>query len=165
VLSALRGPADGLGEAVKKRVGPPSLSLTALDELVDRVRLAGVLVQTEVAGDPVPLSADVDQAAARIVQEALTNVARHAAGERARVLVRYRPGPTWASLLIVVDNDGPVRPPAAEPEGKPGGRGISGMRERTQAFGGTFRAGPRPEGGFRVHAELPICPPAERGSP
>jgi signal transduction histidine kinase len=147
MLSALRG----TGETAPRS---PSLSLAALDQLVSRARLAGVRVDTEVTGEPVLLPADLDQAAARIVQEALTNVARHAVGAQARVLVHYQHGPRRANVLIVIENDAPAADPAA-PVRATGGRGIAGMRERAAAFDGTVQAGARAEGGFAVRAELP----------
>jgi signal transduction histidine kinase len=151
VLASLRGtrqpaPADD-GDR------PRSPRLSELEQLVARARLAGITVDTQVDGDPVPLPTGPDQAAARIVQEALTNVARHAGTAAARVQVSYcRAADTddAAEVVIVVDNDGPVVIDLST-----GGRGIPGMRERAEACGGTLQAGPRP-GGFRVEARLPL---------
>ncbi|WP_280506612.1 sensor histidine kinase [Nocardia farcinica] len=92
----------------------------------------------------------IDVAAARIVREALTNVVRHAPGAAAQVCVRYDP----ASVEITVDNTRPLRTAARSG----GGSGIAGMRERAHALGGTVTAGPRPDGGFRVAALLPVAP-------
>jgi signal transduction histidine kinase len=160
MLTALRGTGEPAPRA-------PSLSLAALDRLVARARLAGVRVDTQVIGEPVPLPADLDQAAARIVQEALTNVARHAVGAQARVLVHYQHGPDLADVLIVIENDDPETAAATSLVRPTGGRGIDGMRERVEAFGGTLEAGPRPQGGFRVRAELPVVPaePVAEGGP
>jgi signal transduction histidine kinase len=82
----------------------------------------------------------------RIVQESLTNVLKHAAPARAEVTVAIQPG----AVLIDVEDDGTVEPSAPD-----GGSGIVGMRERVAVFDGVLTAGPRPNGGFAVHAELP----------
>jgi signal transduction histidine kinase len=151
VLASLRGtqqPVDG-----ETGVRPPSPSLCRLEEIVARARLSGVKVQTQVDGEPLPLPIDTDLAGARIVQEALTNVARHAGTERAAVRVNYHRDADRAEVVIMVDND--VLAGSADPVDGAGGRGIPGMRERAQACGGTLAAGPRP-GGFRVEARLPI---------
>jgi signal transduction histidine kinase len=104
-----------------------------------------------------PLPADVDLAAYRIIQEALTNSARHSGGSTATVRVSYGDG----ALVIEVDDDGVPRSggrAAARASGPPGGpgNGIAGMTERAKVLGGTLRAGPRPEGGFSVRAWLPL---------
>jgi signal transduction histidine kinase len=96
----------------------------------------------------------VDLTAYRIIQEALTNTAKHAAGQAARVRLDYG----GARLLLTVTNDGPPLPPPA-----PGaGYGLTGMRERAHSVGGELRAGPRPEGGFQVAATLPVPPEARQ---
>jgi len=88
------------------------------------------------------------------VQEALTNVRKHAAGpELGKVEVELHYGDT--SLRVRVADDGPGVREGVKEEG-PGGHGLIGMRERVTAYGGTLRAGPRPDGGFEVVAELPI---------
>jgi len=92
----------------------------------------------------------VDVAAYRIVQEALTNVARHAGPATATVRVVYGED----DLTMQVDDDGSARPGAAQQPAS--GNGIAGMRERVAALGGEFDAGPRPEGGFRVRAWFPL---------
>jgi signal transduction histidine kinase len=105
------------------------------------------------------VAAGVDLAAFRIVQEALTNVVRHAGGD-ARVTVRLVYAP--AELVVQVDDDGKGAESASgrrlrdsdRPSGR-SGRGIAGMRERVHALGGTFAAGPRPGQGFRVRAQFP----------
>jgi signal transduction histidine kinase len=100
----------------------------------------------------------VDLAAYRIIQEALTNSARHSGGTQATVRVAYGDG----ALIVEVDDDGIPRPagrPGTRPTGtRPGrpGNGIEGMTERAKSLGGTLRAGPRPGGGFGVHAWLPV---------
>ncbi|MEU9351050.1 sensor histidine kinase [Streptomyces griseoloalbus] len=118
------------------------------EQLVERARAAGLAVELTVTGDARPLDAAVDRAAYRIVQEALTNAARHAGA--AKVTVRLDYG--GAELTIGVDDDGsadPDRPPAP-------GTGLTGMRERVTALGGTLTTGPRAEGGFSVRARLPL---------
>jgi signal transduction histidine kinase len=143
VLAALHA----AGEAAPRTPAP---GLDRLDELtVD----AGLPVDTSVVGTVRRLPAEVDRAAYRIVREALTNVRRHAAaGASATVVIEYRP----EELVVRVADDGggaPVTGPVAE------GTGIGGMRERAAALGGSLVAAPRPEGGFRVVARLPL--PAE----
>jgi signal transduction histidine kinase len=124
------------------------LGLEQLPGLVSRASSAGLTVTVTVTGTECQLPADVDWAAYRIVQEALTNVTRHSGQGSACVQVSYEP----AVLTVRVDDDGngthgqPVAP----------GMGITGMRERATALGGQLQAGPRPGGGFRVLAELPL---------
>jgi len=126
----------------------PTPGLARLPELVDRAALAGVRVDTDVRGaDGLPEGLGL--AVFRIVQEALTNVVKHAAPAHCRVAVTVADG----VVEIEVTDDGPgvrVLPDA------PTGHGLIGMRERTAVYGGTFAAGPRAHGGFRVHATLPV---------
>jgi signal transduction histidine kinase len=126
----------------------PAASLSGLDALLDRARSTGLAVRGEVAGAPRPVPPEVDLAAYRIVQEALTNVARHAAAATAVVRIGYQD----EDVCVQVDDDGTGGPggPAK------GGSGIRGMRERARALGGELSAGARPEGGFRVLARLPL---------
>jgi signal transduction histidine kinase len=140
-LSVLRSTEDGDGS-----------SLCQLDSLVARARAAGLPVTVAVSGAQRPLPAEVDRAAYRIVQEALTNVSRHAGQARASVRLQYTPD----GLTIQVDDDGAgsgIRPAAP-------GLGLIGMRERVSALGGRLQAGPRDGGGFGVRAELPAREPA-----
>ncbi|MFF1321631.1 sensor histidine kinase [Streptomyces sp. KS_5] len=116
--------------------------------LVERARAAGLAVDLTVTGDERPLAATVDRAMYRIVQEALTNAARHAGPAKVSVQLTYEEG----DLTIHVEDDGtadPSRPPTA-------GIGLTGMRERVTALGGTLEAAPRAEGGFAVRARLPL---------
>lgn len=107
--------------------------------------------------DSGPLPATVDLAAYRILQEALTNCVRHAPGTSALVRVRHDD----RDLVVEVTDDGPA-PHGPAPAGRPGtggsgsGNGIVGMTERAHALGGALEAGPRPDGGFRVRARLPL---------
>jgi signal transduction histidine kinase len=122
----------------------PALGLDRLDDLTAD---AGLPVKTTVTGERRPLPAEVDRAAYRIVQEALTNVRRHAPAGSAEVCVSYEP----AQLRLAVRNT----PGGSTPTGEAGGSGIAGMRARAEALGGTLEAGPVDGGGFLVSAVLP----------
>jgi signal transduction histidine kinase len=127
----------------------PTPGLADLDALVAEVTAAGLPVSVRAEGTPRPLPAEVDRAAYRIVQEALTNVRRHAGpSASACILIAY----LNSAVIIDVSDDG-EGPPASTMDG---GNGIAGMRERALALGGSVEAGPRSGGGFRVRAELPI---------
>jgi signal transduction histidine kinase len=127
--------------------------LCQLDGLVERARAAGLPVTVIVTGAERPLPPEVDQAAYRIVQEALTNVSRHAGHACASVQLHYTP----QTLSIQVDDDGKGTVTGTRPSGP--GLGLIGMRERVSALGGQLQAGPR-DGGFRVRAELPARAPS-----
>ena len=142
-LGLLRG--EGAAEA--------PAGLDRLDERVAQVREAGLPVTVRRTGEPVPLLPAVDVSAYRIVQEALTNVLKHAGPASVTVGVGYGPG----GLELSVEDDG--RPGAA---GHGGGQGLIGMRERVGMFGGELSAGPRDGGGFAVHARLPVAVAAAR---
>jgi signal transduction histidine kinase len=124
----------------------PQPGLARLPELVEHARAAGVEVTLEVAGTPRPLPASVDLSAFRIVQEALTNVRKHASGAPATVRVGWEP----QALALAVRDRGPGGAPAD------GGHGLVGMRERVRLHGGELRAGPAADGGFEVAAVLPL---------
>jgi signal transduction histidine kinase len=127
--------------------------LRAVDESVPRAPAAGLAVRVDESGQRAPLPADVDLAAYRIVQEALTNSARHSGGTNATVRIAYREG----ALMVEVDDDGALRSPGRPPGQLHGtGSGIAGMTERAAALGGTLQACPRPGGGFTVRARLPL---------
>ncbi len=135
----------------------PAPGLARLGDLVDHAAAAGLAVRIEEEGQRVPLPADVDLAAYRIVQEALTNSARHSGSANATVRLRYGD----SALQVEVDDDGVPRPPGrplaqAGGPGRGPGNGIAGMTERATALGGTLRAGPQSEGGFGVRAWLPL---------
>ncbi|MBY8870926.1 sensor histidine kinase [Micromonospora sp. PLK6-60] len=127
----------------------PTPGLAQLPELRQRLAGAGVPVTVEVAGAPRPLPVAVDLAAYRVVQEALTNVLRHAGPATATVHLRYAPN----EVTVRVTDTGRGR--VGGPD-RPAGHGLAGMRERVAALGGTFDAGSGPAGGFRVHATLPV---------
>lgn len=126
----------------------PAPGLARLDALVERTRAVGVPVAVEVAGSLTSLPAAVDLAAYRIVQESLTNVLRHAGTATASVHLALTAHDLRVSITDT-GRGGPL-PPA------PDGHGLAGMRERVSALGGTLTAGPRPEGGFTVTANLPV---------
>jgi signal transduction histidine kinase len=148
MLGMLRG-----ADAASTGARAPSPGLGDLDGLVAEVVGSGLTVEVRVEGDRRDLPTGVDLSAYRIVQEALTNVIRHAGRARATVTVRYADD----AVTVDVEDDGSPRP--AEAAGAPapggGGHGIMGMRERVAVFGGALDAGPRPDGGFRVTARLP----------
>ncbi|MFD8404908.1 sensor histidine kinase [Streptomyces anulatus] len=129
----------------------PGAGLARIGELTERARAAGIALSVRTDGDARTLPEDVDRTAYRIVQEALTNVARHAG--RARTAVRI--GYTERMLTVAVLDEGPCAPGASITPGT----GLTGMRERVAALGGTLVAAPRPDGGFAVHAELPLALP------
>lgn len=136
----------------------PSPGLARLPELVSACASAGLAVTVTTTGEPRPLSPGVDLTAFRIVQEALTNVTKHAAADSAHVRLAY----AGSRLLITVSNDGPDTTDTADgPEAVRGrGFGLMGMRERAHTIGGELCAGPRPEGGFEVTTALPLQPSA-----
>ncbi len=144
-LGVLRSEDDGDGSG-----------LSQLDSLVARARAAGLPVTVTVTGTERPLPPEVDQAAYRIVQEALTNVSRHAGHARASVHLHY----AIEALSIQVDDDGngSVTVTGARPSGPR--LGLVGMRERVSALGGRLQVGPQDDGGFRVRAELPALAPS-----
>jgi signal transduction histidine kinase len=147
-LREMRGVLGALREDGESLPRDPAPSLTRLDELLAQVRGAGVSVDARVEGEPCPLPAGVDLAAYRIVQEALTNVRRHAPGASARVRVAYGP----QAVEIEVDDDGSG---AGDLGHVVPGNGLTGMRERAAALHGELRTGVGPRGGFRVLARLP----------
>ncbi|WP_091349134.1 sensor histidine kinase [Micromonospora rhizosphaerae] len=128
------------------------VGLARVGELAERTRAAGVPVQVTVTGQPRDLPAEVGQAGYRVVQEALTNVARHAGPASAQIHVEYAP----AQLTVSVTDDGqasPVRPVTP-------GVGLRGMRERVTGLGGTLHVAARDGGGFAVRATFPLDGPA-----
>jgi signal transduction histidine kinase len=143
LLAVLR-PGDG-----PTAVRAPVASLQDLDRLVVTSAAAGVAVDVRVEGEPRPLPAGLDVTAFRIIQEALTNIARHGRTDHADVAICYGSD----AVVIEIDNDGPLVSTTA----RPGGVGIVGMRERALAVGGTLVAAPNPAGGFRVVASLPMA--------
>ncbi|WP_327584158.1 histidine kinase [Nonomuraea sp. NBC_00507] len=127
------------------RQAVPDGGLATLPRLVSRAEGAGLRVSYSITGDPYVVPSEVDGAAYRIVQEALTNVLRHAGAAAVAVRVGYDP----AGITLRVDNDGEAG--TAGP-----GMGLIGMRERAVAVGGSLTAGPGEDGGFSVRARLPV---------
>jgi signal transduction histidine kinase len=144
---ALREVRAVLGVLRPEEEAAPRAPAPGLDRLADLTAEAGLPVAVRVRGTARPLPAEVDRAAYRIVQEALTNVRRHAgAAATATVTIAYGD----SDLTVRVDDDGQGA------TGAPPGSGIAGMRARATGLGGDVTAGPRAEGGFRVEARLPV---------
>ncbi len=141
-LAALRG--EGLADADRR----PTPGLSSVPALASQMRDAGLHIEVDLPKGEYQIPEIVSTAAYRIVQESLTNVARHA-GSGATASVRAVLEPDRLELEIVDDGSG-VRTPPTE------GGGLQGMRERVAALAGAFSAGRRPEGGFRVWASLPL---------
>jgi len=148
-LTELRSVLDILREGDEQAPRSPTPTLARLDNLVTQAAAAGLTVRTETVGEVRPLPFGVDVAAFRIVQEALTNVTRHAGPATATVQIAYGD----RDLIVQVDDDG--RGPAQQARSG-SGKGILGMRERVAALSGELETGPRPGGGFRVRARLPL---------
>lgn len=140
ILGILRGPEDTSDDLA------PQPGIEALEGVVDQVRSAGLPVDLAVEGKARPLPAGVALASYRIVQEALTNVRKHAGPVGARVTVRYEPD----QVRIDIRDDGSGPRGRARP-----GHGLNGMRERAELYGGRLEAQADPDGGFVVTAEIP----------
>ncbi|MEV4323539.1 sensor histidine kinase [Microbispora rosea] len=153
VLTEMRGVLSLL------RDGAPRSPMAGMAHLADLAERSGLPVAVEVTGQERPLPAGIDRAGYRIVQESLTNVSRHAPGSRVTVRVAYAP----EELTVVIEDDGAGT--ARAEAGLGSGNGIPGMRERAAALGGSLAAGPRPGGGFRVEARLPLPPSAGQKEP
>jgi signal transduction histidine kinase len=141
MVGVLRRPEEGPALA-------PQPSLEHLGRLIDHAREAGLPVELRVEGDAVQLPVGVDLTAYRLVQEGLTNALKHAGATRAEVVVQYSDG----HIEVVVTDDG-----RGGAGGDGGGHGLVGMRERVSVYGGELDAGPRPEGGYRLRARLPLA--------
>jgi signal transduction histidine kinase len=166
-LRLLRGETDAAASPaapVEPEVGPPTVSLapdvaapppglTQLPELARQARAAGIEVALDMTGDPAACSSALELAAYRVVQEALTNVVRHARSDTARVSVKVR----HDEICVEVTDDGELPQTSIA---STAGHGLNGMRERVQAFGGSLEVGPSrpPHSGFRVFARLPVHP-------
>ncbi|MEU6425439.1 histidine kinase [Microbispora sp. NPDC046973] len=153
MLGGLRGPEQGRpAPSGPPGVAPlgsghpePGSGLADVDRLAATITEAGVRVDVRRSGEPRPLPPEIDVSAYRIIQEAVTNVVRHAGTASCRVSIGYRDD----EVRIEVLDDGRGGDTG-------GGYGLIGMRERVGVLHGTFAAGPRPEGGFRVEARLPV---------
>lgn len=128
--------------------------------LVEESRSVGVTTALSVDGDPAQVSPTVARTAYRLVQEALTNVRKHAPGASATVELRYHPG----GLDVAVGNTAAAGPPDPALAGTGSGAGLAGLRQRVELVGGRFDAGPVPGGGFRVGAILPAYVPTAEGT-
>jgi signal transduction histidine kinase len=151
LFGVLRDPDEETGRA-------PQPGINELSALAGSLRAAGLDVSLSIDGDPAALPPAVTVSAYRIVQEALTNVLKHAGPARAEVTV----GCADDAVTIEVTDDGSGNPAAPAAQGAAeagGGQGLAGMRERVALFGGDLRAGPRPGGGFTVWARLPAGEP------
>jgi signal transduction histidine kinase len=126
----------------------PQPSLEHVDQRGEKARDAGLPVDLRIEGNPIQLPAGVDLTAYRLVQEGLTNALKHAHAKRAQVLIRYADG----DIEVTVSDDG-----QGEGDGDGGGHGLLGMHERVSVYGGELEAGPRPEGGYRLRARLPVA--------
>ena len=141
MVGVLRRPEEGPALA-------PQPSLEHLDRLVEQAREAGLEVDLRIEGDAVELPAGVDLTAYRLVQEGLTNAIKHAQAKRAEVVVHYSDG----QVEVTVSDDG-----RGVGTGDGGGHGLVGMRERVSVYGGDLDAGPKPGGGYRLRAKLPLA--------
>ena len=126
----------------------PQPGLAGIESLAEQVRDAGLPVSLRVDGVPAPLDPGVALTIYRIVQEALTNALKHAGSATAEVRLSF--GVYWLIVEVSDTGRGPV------PDGKRVGHGLVGMRERVALYGGTLRTGPRPGGGYRVYAKMPM---------
>jgi signal transduction histidine kinase len=137
----------------------PQPGLAQLDGLVDQVRATGLAAGLTIAGTPAAMPPGAELTIYRIVQEALTNTLKHAAGpSRVSVAIAYGPG----SVTVDVDDDGGRR--RARPEARTAGHGLTGMRERAAVYGGTVSAGPGAGGGWQIRACLPLTAAAPQAA-
>ena len=140
-------------EDAERPLGPQP-GVADVEGLVGSARTAGIAVDLAVSGQPRRLPAGLALTVYRIVQEALTNAARHAVGAHVGVSLRYEPD----AVEVAIVDDGRADPAHVRDALPSGGRGLLGMRERVAVFAGTLEAGPSPDGGFAVHARLPVPP-------
>jgi len=127
----------------------PQPGLGSLDSLIDQVREAGLPVEVRIEGQQVALPPGVDLSAYRIIQEAITNVLKHANASRVEVIVNYRPD----AVAVTISDNGAGPGPQ---NGGSNGHGLAGMRERVALFGGDLSTGTSALGGFTVRATLPV---------
>jgi signal transduction histidine kinase len=157
-LLGLLAPSGGVEPGLAE-VLTPQPDVAQIPALVARLCRAGMPVELSVeapGGTPPALPAGIDLAAFRVVQEGLTNVMKHAGQARTTVRLDYR----RRDLLVTVSDDGSGVVPRGQPEPASGGRGLIGLRERIAVYGGELDAGPRPGGGWRLAARIPIEPAA-----
>jgi signal transduction histidine kinase len=150
LLGVLRDEGNPAEQGLQGARPAPAPGLEDLATLVERTAEAGVQVDLDVSGQRPELSAGLELAAYRVVQEAITNVVKHAATDRCRVTITYRPD----AFTVEVADDG------RGAGGSSSGHGIAGMRERVGMYGGEFQASPLPGRGFQVTARFPLTTPA-----
>lgn len=155
VLGILRTDTSRMEETVQEEPRAPRGGLDRLTDLLDAAEAASLRVELNVDGEPRPLPAPVDLAAYRIVQEAVTNVLRHAEARTVRLALTHEP----SRLLIRIRDDGAATSSDRTSVDTGPGHGIDGMRERARALSGRLTAAPHPDGGFEVRAELPLPNP------
>ncbi|WP_052852471.1 sensor histidine kinase [Streptomyces avicenniae] len=144
-------PVGSTAASAPPRHDPAGPALDGLGALIDQSRAAGMAVDLAVEGEPRGYAEPVESTAYRVVQEALTNVHKHAAGAVARVRLAHREG----EVAVLVQNDAPAGGAVPGARLPSGGNGLVGMRERVMALGGGFVSGPTDGGGFRVSAVIP----------
>ncbi|MEU6259500.1 sensor histidine kinase [Streptomyces sp. NPDC047043] len=156
VLGVLRSedPGTDMLDGAGSDVHSPQPTLDRLDALVENTRAAGLTVTTRTVGERRPMPSGVELSAYRIVQEALSNVLRHAPGASASVEVAYVP----FGLRVEVVNSRPLHEAPSSPGA---GHGLLGMRERAAMLGGDLSAHSQPDGGYQVSAFLPVAPRAD----
>jgi signal transduction histidine kinase len=147
-LAAVGVAAAAAASRVADDEGP---SLAEIEELVGQSAAAGMVVDLSVEGDPRSYAPEVEQTAYRVVQEALTNVHKHAAGAKTYVRLAHR----VSEIAMQVENEPPGEEAASSARLPSGGNGLVGMKERVAALGGVFVSGPTDAGGFRVSAVIP----------
>ncbi|MFD4880197.1 sensor histidine kinase [Streptomyces sp. NPDC058420] len=161
--SATPGPATAGPGHEGSSHGSRGPALGRVGDLVEQARRSGQPVEFSERGERRPRSVDVELAAYRVVQEALTNAMKYAAGQPTRVVVRH--GEERVEIGVTTDGPVPVPAPAAVPAtrepGPEGGRGLAGLRVRVRMLDGELEAGPRPGGGFEVRATIPSQPQPE----
>ncbi|GAA2999603.1 histidine kinase [Kitasatospora albolonga] len=148
--------ATGATDALDVAPTSPAPAPGRLADLVDQTRRTGQPVEFTEHGEHRPGSAESELAAYRVVQEALTNAVKHAAGVPTRVLLRHGERHTEVEVTTETAPGGPAR---RTPGTGSGGRGLDGLRTRVRLLDGSLEAGPRPEGGFRVRATIPLPAP------
>src|SRR6266700_1255148 len=151
------GSPGGLDEDADGAYLPP-LGLADVADLAERMRGAGLPVTVRTCGEPRDVPEDVGLTVYRIVQEALTNVLKHAGPAHATVQLDFASSPGGVTVLDVTVTDDGCGAAAAGPAVPSAGRGTAGMRERVAALGGELASGPRQGGGFRVRATIPLGP-------
>ncbi|WP_330242423.1 sensor histidine kinase [Streptomyces sp. NBC_00525] len=158
-LRYLLGVLEATGEAASAEPAGADRApaLGQVGDLVEQARRSGQPVEFSERGERRPQGVDVELAAYRVAQEALTNAMKYAAGKPTRVLIGYGD----EHIEIVVTTDGPAAAPAARKPDAGGGRGLAGLRARVRMLDGELTSGPRPGGGFEVRATIPSKPVQE----